>query len=378
MRQIRAIDGLADFLRAPDPDQLLGAGSAGPFVLVNISRYRCDAIAICDGSVQVVPLPGVTLSGITDVTAKYLRLFGQLRDPDQLTFAQRRSAAGSLRDVNGWLWDLIARPVLAGLGLPRPDGEVPRLWWCPTGSLALLPLHAAHRFDEEQKADVGVADWVVSSYAASARTLLALRDRERTGGTGAAQLVVALDRTPGIGNLPQVAKEVAIVGGTAGPAPLVLRNEAATRAAVRAGLASHPWFHFAGHSYQDLLHPGRARLCLSDGGLDALTIAAERLSGGELAYLSCCEGAVPGTEVPDEPLHLALAFQIAGYRNVIATFWSVVDRGAAEVARRIYLRLRRDESFSADNAARALREVVLELRDRYPDEIWAAYLHAGV
>ncbi len=378
VRQIRAIDGLADFLRAPDPDQLLAAGSAGPFVLVNISRYRCDAIAICAGRVQVVPLPGVTLSGVTDVTAKYLRLFGQLRGAGQPASARRRSAASPLRDVSGWLWDLIARPVLSGLGLPRRDGEVPRVWWCPTGSLALLPLHAAHRYDEERGADVGVADWVVSSYAASARTLLALRDRERTGGAGAAQLVVALDRTPGLSNLPQVAKEVAMIGGTAGPAPLVLRNEAATRDAVRAGLASHPWFHFAGHGYQDLLHPGRARLCLSDGGLDALTIAAERLAGGELAYLSCCEGAVPGTEVPDEPLHLALAFQIAGYRNVIATFWSVGDRGAAEVARRIYLRLRRDESLGADVAARALRDVVLELRDRYPDEIWAAYLHAGV
>lgn len=375
VQQIRAIDGLAEFLRAPDPDQMLAAGSAGPFVLVNISRYRCDAIAICDGSIQVVPLPGVTLSGVTDVTAKYLRLFGQLRRLDQHTSAQRRSA---LRDVSGWLWDLIARPVLAGLGLPRRDGEAPRVWWCPTGSLALLPLHAAHRYDQERGADVGVADWVVSSYAVSARTLLALRDRGRAGGPGAGQFVVALDRTPGLSDLPQVAKEVAMIVGTAGPASLVLRNEAATRDAVRAGLASHPWFHFAGHGYQDLLHPGRARLCLSDGGLDALTIAAERLAGGELAYLSCCEGAVPGTEVPDEPLHLALAFQIAGYRNVIATFWSIGDRVAAEVARRIYLRLRCDESLNADVAARALREVVLELRDRYPDEIWAAYLHAGV
>jgi CHAT domain-containing protein len=157
-----------------------------------------------------------------------------------------------------------------------------------------------------------------------------------------------------------------------------LRNEAATRGAVQAALARHPWFHFAGHSRQDLRRPGRARLCLSDGGLDAMTIATARLGGGELAYLSCCEGAVPGTEVPDEPLHLALAFQIAGYRNTIATLWSVGDFGAAEVARAIYRRLRPGEAAGCDGAARALRGVVLELRDRYPGEIWAAYMHAGV
>jgi len=30
-----------------------------------------------------------------------------------------------------------------------------------------------------------------------------------------------------------------------------------------------------------------------------------------------------------------------------------------------------------DLAALALRAVILELRDRYPPEIWAAYLHVG-
>jgi len=381
VRQIRAVDGLAGFLRAPDAGQLLAAGSEGPFVLVNVSRYRCDAIAICEGGVQVVPLPDLTSSGVAEVTEKYLRLFRRLRRLDQLTTAQRRSTTDALRDINGWLWDRIARPVLGGLGLPRPDGKVPRVWWCPTGSLALLPLHAAHRYDPERGVDVGVADSAVCSYAASVRTLLALRERKRVPFAGAGQLVVALDRTPGLRDLPQVAREVAVIGAARGPAALTLRNEAATGDAVRAGLARHPWFHFAGHSVQDLLHPGRARLCLNDGGLDVLTIAAERGAQGELAYLSCCEGAIPGTAVPDEPLHLALAFQIAGYRNVIATLWSIGDLGAAEVARGIYRRLRGDATSGDDDdgsVARALREVVLELRDRYPDEIWAAYLHAGV
>jgi hypothetical protein len=68
------------------------------------------------------------------------------------------------------------------------------------------------------------------------------------------------------------------------PAPRILRNEAATRDAVRAGLARHPWFHFAGHSRQDLLHPARAGLCLGDGDLSALAIATQRLAGGELRH----------------------------------------------------------------------------------------------
>lgn len=378
VERIRALDGLAGFLRPPDTDQLLAAGREGPIVLVNVSRYRCDALVIRDGGVQVVPLPGVTASGVAEATASYLRLFGRLGRLDQLTAAQRRGTASALRDISGWLWDFVARPVLSALGLPRPDDAVPRVWWCPAGSLALLPLHAAHRYDPRRGTEVGVADWVVSSYTVSVRTLVALRGRERPAASEPAQLVVALDRTPGLRDLPQVTGETAAIVAAAGTTPLILRNEAATRGAVQAGLARHQWFHFAGHSRQNLRHPGRARLCLSDGGLDAQTIAAARLGGGELAYLSCCEGAVPGTEVPDEPLHLALAFQIAGYRNTIATLWPVGDFGAAEVARAIYQRLRPGEAAGGDGPARALREVVLKLRDQYPGEIWAAYVHAGV
>jgi tetratricopeptide (TPR) repeat protein len=378
VEKIRALDGLEHFQRAPDARQLLAAGAAGPFVMVNVSRYRCDAIIICDGGVRVVRLPGVTASGVADVTATYLRLFDELRRMDELSLAQRRRASNALREICGWLWDLIVRPVLEGLELPRRDGEVPRIWWCPTGSLALLPLHAACRYDPERGADVGVVDWAVSSYAVSARTLLALRGRTRVAVAGESPLVVAMDRTPGLPALPQVAREVAVIGTAVIPAPRILRNEAATRDAVRAGLARHPWFHFAGHSYQDLLYPARAGLCLGDGDLSALAIATQRLAGGELAYLSSCEGAVPGTQVPDEPLHLALAFQIAGYRNVIATLWSVSDLGAAKVTQAIYRRLARDGPIDADGTARALRAVILELRDRYPHEIWAAYLHAGV
>ena len=49
-------------------------------------------------------------------------------------------------DVLDWLWDAVAEPVLAVLGRTGPpsDGEPgPRVWWCPTGPLTVLPIHAA-------------------------------------------------------------------------------------------------------------------------------------------------------------------------------------------------------------------------------------------
>jgi CHAT domain-containing protein len=142
-------------------------------------------------------------------------------------------------------------------------------------------------------------------------------------------------------------------------------------------LTRHRCWHFIGHSRQDLLNPGLAAIRLADGELTALDLTRLRLHGGELAYLSSCESATTGTGVPDEPLHLALSCQIAGYRHTIGTMWSVVDHSAAAMAGRFYAHLTVDGRLAPETAADALHKAVLHLRRTSPIEVWAAYLHAG-
>jgi len=64
-----------------------------------------------------------------------------------------------LTGLLGWLWTTVASPVLDALNLTgRLDLTDPdaargrRLWWCPTGLLSFLPLHAAGRYDRELEA----------------------------------------------------------------------------------------------------------------------------------------------------------------------------------------------------------------------------------
>ncbi|MGW7788044.1 hypothetical protein, partial [Streptomyces tricolor] len=64
----------------------------------------------------------------------------------------------------------------------RPDGggPLPRLWWCPTGALALLPLHAAVlpcTGDGPPSPPVYAHDLVVSSYVPTLGSLLHARER---------------------------------------------------------------------------------------------------------------------------------------------------------------------------------------------------------
>jgi len=53
----------------------------------------------------------------------------------------------------------------------------PRLWWCPTGPLTILPLHTAGRH-RDHRSGQNVLDRVVSSYTPAPRELLESRQSD--------------------------------------------------------------------------------------------------------------------------------------------------------------------------------------------------------
>ncbi|MDX3387465.1 CHAT domain-containing protein [Streptomyces niveiscabiei] len=73
----------------------------------------------------------------------------------------------------------------------------------------------------------------------------------------------------------------------------------------------------------------------------------------------------------------AEAFQLAGYRHVVATLWPVDDTVAAMAARR-FCRLLGD-SPTADGATHALHETTCRPRDRFPGApgLWAPFVHSA-
>ncbi|MCD9880345.1 DUF6185 family protein [Streptomyces guryensis] len=61
-----------------------------------------------------------------------------------------------LLEVLGWIQDTITEPVLRHLGhttAPPAHRPWPRMWWCPVGPIALLPLHAAGHHTASSRAD---------------------------------------------------------------------------------------------------------------------------------------------------------------------------------------------------------------------------------
>ncbi|MGO4424000.1 hypothetical protein AB4Z54_36250 [Streptomyces sp. MCAF7] len=173
--QIRRRPGFGDSLRARTAARLARQAQDGAVVFVSTSSTRCDALILtaeADSPVRAVPLPGLTQGKAYD-RADRLRA----GSPGCRGSGDRSSAADHGRceilDVLEWLWDVVAEPVLTRVGhtsCPAADEPWPRLWWCPVGIMAFLPLHAAGYHAEHRGAGRGRAgrrprarSWTASS-----------------------------------------------------------------------------------------------------------------------------------------------------------------------------------------------------------------------
>ncbi|GII88779.1 CHAT domain-containing protein [Sphaerisporangium siamense] len=396
LAEISRIGGLEGFMLPPPIDVLRRQAAHGPIVLVNSSPFRCDALIVTDDPgrpVRLVELPGVS-GGVIEQVNRFLGALAAItaRGPERLA-GQR-----VIRETLGWLWDHVAGPVLAELrsgGLVR-DGRETRLWWCPVGEMTILPLHAAghHGASKPAAAPRTVMDMVVSSYTPTIRALGFLRDRAAggdhppatatSGGGSPRALIVALPATPDAAPLPGARAEARLLARLL-PGSLTLTGVRATHDAVLAALPGCPIAHLACHGVTDWRVPAAGRLLLHDHTTRPLTVTAIsrlRLAHAELAYLSACDTTRGNQNLADEAVHITAAFQLAGFRNVVGTLWSINDLIAVRIAEQVYDDLTGGGTTPPRTAgtARALHRALLRLRAEHPDDpaLWAAHIHAGV
>jgi tetratricopeptide (TPR) repeat protein len=369
LEQIRDLPGFRDFRRPPEFTALTEAAAGGPVVIINVSGYRCDALIVTTGGVQVTPLTRLTGADMVARASAFLPALRLGPDGSQV-----------IADTLAWLWDTVMIPLLPALtaACAAPPGQRPRVWWCPTGPLTFLPLHAAGRADGS---GATVLDRFVSSYTPTLRLLLRARTPAQRSGGQERPLVVAMPHTPGLPELPKAAIEADDFAGRFSRA-IQLRDARATVDAVRQALELNcPLAHFACHGTQDVTDSSAGHLRLHDGRLSIAEIAGLRLDAAELAYLSACETSVGSTQLSDEVITLASAFRLAGYRHAIGTLWTISDAHAAAIARHVYQALQdpRTGGIVTSGTAAALDAAVLALRKTRPSApwLWASYVHIG-
>ncbi|MGW0580570.1 CHAT domain-containing protein, partial [Streptomyces sp. NPDC002920] len=190
-------------------------------------------------------------------------------------------------------------------------------------------------------------------------------------------LAVLLPKTPGFSDLGCAVLELRALKKTFEDRlrdPLI--GPLATRSAVMTELPATSIAHFACHGISNPSFPTRSSLMLFDHRNGPLTVGDLldlNLPSARLAYLSACSTANSGLMVSEQAIHLASAFQVAGYPTVIGTLWSVSDAGAAVIANMVYSQVAENDIGSAHQALRSACEVSYRHNTGKPS-LWAAYV----
>ncbi|WP_326559995.1 CHAT domain-containing tetratricopeptide repeat protein [Micromonospora sp. NBC_01796] len=355
--RIRALPGLGGFLQPPEIGAILPAPGQGTIVLVNVSRFRSDALLLDADGVDLLPLPTLGVEAVRERA----EALSAATDPS--------THDGLLTETLEWLWQHVTGPVIDRLAL-RADRPA-RVWWVPTGPLVALPLHASGCADQPGRS---VHEQVVSSYLPTAAALRAYRSGESVTPPRAvrAPVVVAVADSPHGAFLSAPAETTKVWESFAGTARVLVDGEA-TVDGVLAALADSEWAHLICHGFTNPADPSESYLALTGGDLTVRQLIGLNRQDAHLAYLSACSTATAGDVLPDEVIHLSSAFHLAGFRHVIGTLWPVTDRVALTMADAVYT------SLHDTPPAEAVHRAVTALRRRYArrPRMWAAHVHIG-
>lgn len=260
---------------------------------------------------------------------------------EQELVAQRLSGAELLDPTSAWLTRI-------GSSLRRAE----RVVVVPTGASWSVPIHAL-------ALDGGVLiDHVPVIYS------LDLPPRAPTTSNGRA-LVVA-DPT---GNLPEALAESSEVGELLSKAGWRVdgrTGEQATRAEVTEALGAVSLFHYAGHGRADGVVGWDSALTLHDAEELAVDDILALASVPHGIVLTGCETGAVSLETLAGGMNLGRAFVLAGAQWVVAADTRVDDALAREVGTRLY----DDADAKRLDGAAALRQALVELKDR---EGWEAF-----
>jgi CHAT domain-containing protein len=197
-------------------------------------------------------------------------------------------------------------------------------------------------------------------------------------------LAVAQPSAFGQAHIPGTRKEIHCIQQLAhGKLPVLpLDEHTATVEAVQQGMRDSSWLHFACHGVQNVSDPTESALLLA--GSERLTLSKIiqlALPHADLAFLSACQTATGDKNLEEESVHLAAGMQLAGYRGVIATMWTIMDNDAPRVASSVYEHLLKVPPPDPAQAAEALHLAVQKLREEgsyKPFSHWVPFIHIGV
>ncbi|PVF91414.1 hypothetical protein CPB86DRAFT_777678 [Serendipita vermifera] len=327
VNQIRSLPQFENFLRPPILSQLMNASQNGPVVVFNISKARCDALALLPELEDVthIPLPNVTSESVTELRDQlegYLCSSGiRMRDIRATERDTEEVDKEACRRVLSEPWTHLVKPVLDSLAFTRHPSVFPRIWWS-----------GIYGPDSD---DSQLSNYVISSYTPTVSTLLELV--KPTAISSFNLLSVIQSSAPDASFNPNTKKELEYIQQRlSGRDHIILEGSAGTKKRVMEAMKDSNWLHLACHGTQRVDEPTKSALLLDDGRLTLEEIIKLDLPHPELAFLSACQTTTGDEKLSEEAVHIAGGMLLAGYRSVVATMWSIQDNLAPTVTNEFY------------------------------------------
>ncbi|KAJ7842002.1 CHAT domain-containing protein [Mycena olivaceomarginata] len=390
LQQIREMPGFERFLLPKPISELSLAAKKGPIAILNISAYGCDALILLLGladEVIHVPLSDFTIHEAQARAKTLASIVGTSGRSDRLHGSREGDMAPDeiFSIILSELWVKIVQPVLNGIAITTPvSQDLGRIWWCPTGPLAFLPIHAAGLYGEDQAFGSKLSDFLISSYTPSLTALIQGFRPQSESQARLQLLAVTQPSAEGQSYIPGTHEEIkAIEQHAMGKVPVLwLDKDMAMIEDVQKGMKESRWVHFACHGVQSISPTESALLLAGSSRLTLSSIIDLSLPNADLAFLSACQTATGSQKLQDESVHLAAGMSLAGYRGVIGTMWSIMDHDAPQVASDVYAHLLKASPPDPTRAAEALHLAVQKLREQSGGKKsflhWVPFIHFGV
>ncbi|KAJ7110487.1 TPR-like protein [Mycena epipterygia] len=390
LQHIRELPGFERFLLSKPISELSLAANMGPVAVLNISAYGCDALILMPGladEVIHVPLSDFTIHDAQALAKVLASIVGTPGRNDRLHGSREGDMAPDdiISYILSELWFKIVHPVLNALAITTPVGQVlGRIWWCPTGPLAFLPIHAAGLYGKDQAFGSKLSDFLISSYTPSLTALIKGFRQQSESQKDLQLLAVTQPSADGQLYIPGTREEIKCIQQHAGGKVHIqwLDETAATIDNVQKGMKESRWVHFACHGVQSTSPTESALLLAGSSRLTLSNIIELSLPNADLAFLSACQTATGSQELQDESVHLAAGMLLAGYRGVIGTMWSIMDNDAPQVAGDVYAHLLVASPPDLTRAAEALHLAIQKLREQPGAKKsflhWVPFIHFGV
>lgn len=388
LSKIRKLPGLGNFLQPPNETELKDMARHGCIVIVNSSQLmsRSDAIIIQSSQVTTCILPRVSPNEV----AVYMRKCKETSTGWKLRNYGKKNR--DMCEVLRWLWEAIVFPIFQDVGF-KPmcaNARKPRVHWIGTGMLSRAPFHAAGAFTSDGDPSAHTMCYVTSSYASTLQALRYSREdayRENYRPKDKRMSIISMPHAVGAAALPAVQDEVQSLQSLSRSTTNVTTLDSPTPEQVIAELPHTNIAHFACHAVSDAKNLVNSYLLLrkpnnevGSDHLDVSQISVCRAPAAELAFLSACSVAENAVDsLADEAVHIANGFQLAGFKNVIATTWPVRDDCCKEVARDFYGAYLGHRDAAGLSPPEALHQAVEKLRAAQPDKplAWAPFVHIG-